>query len=73
MLEAPLNKEHNGGKSSCYQTTGHHAFTELNPLFFQPQGGSRVVDFGGGEEEGKEGVMLHSGECGKSGRKDIST
>lgn len=34
-LAAPmLNKEHNGGKSSCYQTTaGHHALTEFNPFF----------------------------------------
>lgn len=52
------------GKSSCYQaTTGHHALPELNP---PPLRGG-----GGGGEKGKTGAMLHSSECGKSGRNEL--
>lgn len=30
-----LNKEHNGGKCSGYQTTaGHRALSEFNPFFY---------------------------------------
>lgn len=54
-LEAALNKEHNDGKSSCFQTTtGHHALTELNPLYIRPlrgeQGGLIVRRGRGGSD-----------------------